>query len=269
MPSWRVHRRLLSHALRAVSADELKALGGEFMRGVFIGVVEPDEVPDKVTKLTVSVSRRGYTKVRTRKSYVRHHTADTALIEYYYNLALYYARRGRNRLAGVALGRAIHYAQDSAVRTKKYLIFNVHDDVEKVMDSVLLATGGSLHSLCRNVDKESSADAVEALCIAFKKTLAILTSFFRELSTPVDVEKLRKRVLKIRIAKACVALAGFATAVILQSWLVYGLSLIVAIALALYKPRTYIEAMKAGLMVVKPTDLLPALKGEAFTCICI
>ena len=109
MPSWRVHRTILSQALREVSG-ELRALGAKFEEGLYRGGVEPDEVPDGVVKARMG-RRRTYFYI----GHAKHHTVDETLINYYYDLALYYARRGRVLLSGVALGRAIHYAQDGSV----------------------------------------------------------------------------------------------------------------------------------------------------------
>jgi len=259
MPSWRVHRTVLSQALREVS-EELGALGERFVKGLYKGVVEPDKVSDKAVKIKVRITRSGRVRVRSYRGYAKHHTVDESLIEYYYNLALYHARRRNAFLSGVALGRAIHYAQDGSVETKRFPVLNVHDRVEEEIEEAIKSFGGDVWKLCRStkLGREASTQGLEALCVAYEKTSRLLKNFFTELAEPVDVKELRRKVRMIRIAKIWIAVtvAIVAVATVGVSGLVIAIP--ICIATALYRPKTYYEAMKAGLMVLKPYSFEPA-----------
>ena len=254
MPSWRVHRTILSQALREVSG-ELRALGEKFEEGLYRGVVEPDEVPDGVVKARMG-RRRTYFYI----GHAKHHTVDETLINYYYNLALYYARRGRVLLSGVALGRAIHYAQDGSVKTRRFLILDEHERVEKEIEEALKSFEEGAWKYRRGAEssKKASTQGLEALCIAYEKTSRILKSFLAELTKPVDVEELRKRVQMIRGVKAGIAIASILVTLAAGNFLALAIAMLMSIVIALYRPKTYYEAMRAGLMVLKPYGFEPA-----------
>jgi hypothetical protein len=258
VPSWRVHKVVLSQALHEVSG-ELGSLRREFVEGLFRGVVEPDEVPDKAVRSRVRVARGGV-RVYSYEGYAKHHAVDNALVKYYYNLALYYARRENQFLSGVALGRAIHYAQDGSIKTRRLLVLDVHDRVERGVEEAVKSIGRDVWRLCRDVklSKEASTQGLEALCIAFRKTCELLKNFHTELAKPVDVKRLRKRVWAIRFTKAAIATAAILIALAIESILVLALAIIISIGIAYYRPKTYYEAMKAGLMILKPYSYKPA-----------
>jgi len=158
MPSWRVYKTFALLAAQEVGLQQ------GLIDGILKGVVEPDVAPDKV--LTAG-RRRLYVKR------ARHHGASNkAFVEYYYNLACFYRARGDLYNAGRALGRAAHYLQDAAVKTKKWLIFDVHDEVEAEMGRLV----GSLPHMC----SRPAGDAAVSLCRAYADTVQLFRRFASE-----------------------------------------------------------------------------------------
>jgi hypothetical protein len=232
----------------------LQSIDGSFLEGLFRGVVEPDEVPDRVVTYVLRFGRGGDIRIGKKISYAKHHTVDEALVRYYYDLALFYARRGDMKLSGVALGRAIHYAQDGAVKTRKLMVLDVHEDVEKRISEAIKSLGQEVFKLCRGVElgKKSSSNALEALCIAYSRTLNILRNFFTELMQRPDIERLRRGVWMWRAGKALAMVAAVMAPLVLGSVEALAITLPTAIGLALYTPQTYYQAMRAGIMITKP-----------------
>ena len=76
-------------------------------------------------------------------------------MEYYYSLACFYRARGDLHLAGVALGRALHYIRNGVVK----IVGKAHDEIEKEMDGLIKM----LPHLCSGVVARRSDRAVEAL----------------------------------------------------------------------------------------------------------
>lgn len=248
MPSWSAHRGITLAALSELGGS---ALSAELVEYLLEGVVDPDRVPDRESRLRLS--RRG--SVTASMSYARHHEYQRDLIEYYFNLALYYYRRGDRKKSMLMLGRSLHYAQDGSLSRKRLLVIDVHDAEEDVMNR-LAENPQRVLDLCREVaveGKEVSSRGDEAVCIAVEKTKSTLKRFNEELGKAVNVKALEKKVMKIRLLKGLSALALITLALAnpFNPLLVGAASIACTIAYA-YKPKTYYEAMRAGLMIVKP-----------------
>uniref|UniRef100_A0A7J3QF04 Uncharacterized protein n=1 Tax=Ignisphaera aggregans TaxID=334771 RepID=A0A7J3QF04_9CREN len=256
MPSWSIHRLVLSQALQDVCRElSLDSLDREFLKSLYRGVVEPDKVPDRVVRYRLRIGRSSRVKISTRIGYAKHHTVDKTLISYYYYLALYYARRENKMLSGLALGRAIHYAQDSAIKTRKYMLVDVHNEVEKELEALTKNLRKDIQELCRDLklDKRSSSTQdIEALCISYTQTIEILKNFFIELKQSIDIKKLWKRIWITRTLKTITALTLITTPLLLNIYEALVFTIPIAVGIALYRPRLYYEAMKTGIMVLKP-----------------
>ncbi|ABO07634.1 hypothetical protein [Pyrobaculum calidifontis] len=231
MPSWRVHRALVLLAAREVGLPE------GLLGGLLRGVVEPDEVPDKVL---VSGRRRSYFRR------VGHHgQLHRALVEYYYNLACFYRARGDLYSAGRALGRAAHYLQDAAVKTRKWLIFDVHDEVEAEMGRLV----GSLPHVC----SRPAGDAAVSLCKAYADTVQLFRRFVSE--PVVDRATGRRLLWRGRLKKwSAIAALGSALVASVFAALAWGfLASVAGLYLALrWTPGEYVAAMRAGVHRVEP-----------------
>jgi len=231
VPSWRVHRALVLLAAREVG------LPRELLGGLLRGVVEPDEAPDKV--LT-----RG-----KRRSYFRrvshHGGVPWELVEYYYNLACFYRARGDLYSAGRALGRAAHYLQDAAVKTRKWLIFDIHDEVEAEMGRLV----GSLPHIC----SRPAGDAAVSLCKAYAYTVQL---FKRFASDPVVDQEIGRRLLRRGRLKKWSAAAVFASVLVISVFVKFTWGFLISAAglyLALrWTPKEYVAAMRAGVHKVEP-----------------
>lgn len=104
----------------------------EFVESVVEASTEPDRLPD----LKYVVDRRGRV-LRPRPVFVKHHDlADIeSLVDYYVRLAVWAFVRGRYRLAGRALGRAIHYVQDAVLVQVPHSL--EHSYVEELVDNAV------------------------------------------------------------------------------------------------------------------------------------
>lgn len=250
MPSWSAHRNITLAALTELG----RALNEELLEHLLEGVVDPDRVPDGEVRLRLTKS--GWVAASVR--HAAHHGYSNELVEYYFNLSLYYLRRSEPRKAMVMLGRALHYAQDGALARRRYLVLDVHDAEEEVMNKLAEAPQRVVE-LCRGTVAERrrrSPRGREALCIALERSKTILRRFMEESSRPVDARTLRRRVLKIRLVKVLAALISLSLSLLGPSLAVLAV-FICAVAYA-YRPGTYYEAMRAGLMVVKPFGYKPA-----------
>ena len=239
MPSWRVHRVLALLAAREVGLPQ------GLIEGLLRGVVEPDVTPDKVL---VAGRRRLYAKR------ARHHgVSNDALVEYYYNLACFYRARGDLYSAGRALGRAAHYLQDAAVKTRKWLIFDVHDEVEAEMGRLV----GSLPHVC----SRPAGDAAVSLCRAYADTVQLFRRFVSE--PVVDRATGRRLLWRGRLKKwSAVAALGSALVASVFAALAWGL---LASAAGLYlalrwTPGEYVAAMRAGVHRVVPLGYVTAME---------
>lgn len=254
MPSWDVHRGITLAALSMLGDNKLSE---DMVKHLLEGVVDPDRVPDKEPRLRLS--RRG--NIYASMSYARHHGYQRDLVDYYFNLALYYHRRGDGRKSMLMLGRALHYAQDSSLSRRKLLVIDVHEIEEDVMNK-LANTPQRVLDLCKGVvvdKKEMSSRGDEAVCIALEKTKSMLKRFTEEIGKAIDIRALRNKVIKIRLLKTLLVLALTIPAFINQfDPMFIGMAFITCIAVYVYKPRTYYEAMRAGLMIVKPIGYKPA-----------
>lgn len=205
------------------------------------------------------VATRCRKKCRTRLVRVPHHGhTPWGLVEYYYNLACFYKSRGDLAAAGDALGRALHYLHDTAVKTRKWLILDVHDEVEREMEKL----ASSLPEVCRGVEGKKSTDAREALCLAYNRTLGLVAQFLQErLPTAEEARRLLKRG---RLKKAAVFSAAWGAAAVLYATTPLSVLALVGAAVASFllagwTPREYILAMRGGATVVRPYGYRPAL----------
>jgi len=207
------------------------------------GVVEPDEEEDR----EVLTESRG-DKLYIRERRVPHHQfLPRRLVGYYYNLACYYRSRGDFYNAGRALGRAAHYLQDWALDTRNDP--EIHDRSERGMDFLV----GRLPELCERVKPMRSSDPAEALCKGFFETVQLLKDFLGE--PPIDPETARREFKKARATKwsFVVLLVGVAAFAIYLQWAVIGgVALTVAAVLTTWTPKSYIRAMKAGVVKLRP-----------------
>lgn len=249
MPSWETHKNILD----AILKDFIYRLPKDFVKGLYEGVVDPDRVPDKTEK--VRLTKRG--RMVFREVYVSHHNPPQNLINYYYNLSLYNLRRGDRYGAGFMLGRALHYIQDSSVGRRKYLILDVHNNVELLMNR-LSKDPRTIEILCSGVKlekKKKSSSPDEALCIAFRETKKVFEKFVEEALKNVDIDKLKKNVRRIKMAKVLIPLLLYLLVLVNVMFIIPAFTaMIIAV---LYIPKTYYEAMKAGLMIVKPFGIKP------------
>jgi hypothetical protein len=188
MPSEDVHRALLDTALRRV--PEVAELGKEFLDGLYRGVAEPDKVLD--------TTLHGHP--------VKHHTKNSALINYYYLLSFYHYRRGDPYAAGICLGRALHYIHDSSIMYREEA---EHARIEHDMKK-LIKDGIDMQRLCNTSSAvKQHMKAVEAFCTAYRKSVDVLKSFAEEIHKPIDIEEIRKRYRRARLLKAVASLLLF------------------------------------------------------------
>ncbi|MEM4500946.1 MAG: hypothetical protein QW230_03030 [Thermofilum sp.] len=250
MPSLNVHRSITEAAIAKLGVELQK----EFSSGLLEGVADPDKVPDR--ELKPRVTARG--RVRTYVGYAKHHGPSRNLVEYYFNLSLYHLRRGDGFKAGFMLGRALHYVQDGALSRRRYFVLDVHDREEEVMKE-LAKSPQHVEETCRTVNvsgKRGSSRAAEALCIALRESVDLLTRFTKESNKPVDVSELKRRVRRIRLAKALIASASALLTAVSPS--LTALTLPIICITLLFRPKTYYEAMRAGLMLLRPIGVKPA-----------
>jgi len=62
----------------------------------------------------------------------------------------------------------------------------------------------------------------------------------------------------IRGAKGGIAIASILVTLAVGNFLALAIAMLMSIVVALYRPKTYYEAMRAGLMVLKPYGFEPA-----------
>lgn len=170
-------------------------------------IVEPDIVLDR--------------KVRGHP--VKYHAENKALIDYYYTLALYCYRRGDSFIAGICLGRAMHYIHDGALVYHKEAD---HKRIEYEMKSLI--RNSDIQTICSTASTTWRYTVAEtALCEGYRKSINLLRSFIEEVRRPIDIEGIRKRYKRVKTLKILVTLTLFiltllssatslATAVILE-----------------------------------------------------
>ncbi|WP_333639305.1 hypothetical protein [Pyrobaculum aerophilum] len=236
MPSWATHRRLVALAWPQGLPK------GDLYRGVIKGVVEPDVVSDMLY-----VKKCGGRKCRWALAPPKHHELQISLVEYYYNLAQYYRARGDLYNAGRALGRALHYIQDGAVKTKKWLILNVHDSLEKEIEGLL----NKMPEICRGVRAERSNNPIKALCHAYQQTAALLIRFRDEVVPPDDAVEFYKRGRRKKLALIAAGLVAAVIGLSTYAWLLLA-GVVAAATAATWTPREYILTMRGGYVCLKP-----------------
>jgi len=157
---WKTHIKILKLVLQYLNIN----IDKEFLRGLFRGIVDPDIRHD--------------IDIKNRKIVKQHSENVKKLIKYYTQLSIHLYLRGRREDAGISLGRAIHYAHDMLLKTRKYLILDIHDKIEYEIDRE-----------CNNVDMrfvkeciekssiKKSNDPYKVLCSSIKMTYVILKYF--------------------------------------------------------------------------------------------
>lgn len=235
MPKWRTHRIILEKALGNFNLNLRK----DFLDGLFNGIIDPDIKQDK--KIIIS-------KKRTYEKEITHHDVHNNLIRYYYELSLYYVRRNKWYFSGLMLGRCLHYIHDSIIKRRKMLIIDAHEEIENELEKL----SDMISELCEEkIIKKSSSNPKEIICSAYYMSIDVLRNFFEESSKDIDINLLKEKIRKIRIIKLLILL-GFSIMIFYS--LVLILLWIIAFYLVIeYKPNAYHEAMKAGLIIVKPT----------------
>ncbi|MEM0027822.1 MAG: hypothetical protein QXD38_07865 [Ignisphaera sp.] len=267
MPSWSIHRLITSSVV-----DEVRRLGyscsEEFLRGVYEGVVDPDRSPDieSVTRVRV---RRGKLYIREQKTYARHHGASKSIIDYYYNLSLYYARRGDLCKSGFMLGRALHYAQDYPLKRRKWLILDIHEklegEIEEIADDVInKGFCRDSEDVAKDVKKilKQSTKPEQVLCTSYRASKAMIMQYLNELREEVDKKKLAKAVRTVKTVKWLSGLVLWTATFALHSPTLLLFTIFASIFIAMYRPSIYYKAMRAGLMIVKPVGTKPAYTGQ-------
>ncbi len=156
---WRTHTKVLKLVLEIAGID----LDRELIRGLFKGIVEPDTLPDYDIK---------------RKRFVKQHDRSIIkLVKYYLKLAIYLYNRGEIEKAGIALGRAIHYAQDLVLKRRAYIIFDIHDKLEKEIDKYCMKIDRNFVLNCIEERPRRSNKPEDALCYAISITYRLLKAF--------------------------------------------------------------------------------------------
>jgi hypothetical protein len=181
---------------------------------------------------------------------MRHHAGvPRGLVEYYFNLACFCRARGDLHLAGVALGRALHYIHDGAVKTAG----RAHYEIEKEMDKLVKA----LPHLCNGVVARRSDKAVEALCYAYLESKRLVERFMEEPLLPR--EKASRALWRGRAKRWGLAVASFvlSLAAPLPSFAFLILTLGIFAAL-MWTPKEYAVAMRSGVICVAPWKYMPA-----------
>lgn len=169
---WRTHTRILKLVLEITGKD----LEQELIKGLFRGIVEPDRLPD------YDIKRRGFVK--------QHDTLVKKLVKYYVKLAIYLYNKGEIEKAGIALGRAIHYAQDLVLKTRRYLIFNIHDELEKEVDKYCVKLDKKFVLRCIEERPRRSNNPEDVLCYAIAITYRILKMFREGIERKALLKKL-------------------------------------------------------------------------------
>lgn len=252
VPSHQAHKSITVAALEKLGYT----LSKDLVSGILNGVVDPDRVPDR--KVYTYVRSRG--RIIVREHCVSHHDSNRELIDYYFNLSLYYLRRGDEYRAGFMLGRALHYVQDGSLSRRRYLLFDTHRSEEKAINN-MASTPQKIGEICREVsveNREKSSRALEALCIALKESVKTIESFSGESARNVDAARLREKVREFRLVKVLTTAALLLSIPIHQNILLSFTTILAAAVVALYRPKTYYEAMRAGLVIVRPYTIKTA-----------
>lgn len=277
MPSLRAHRNITMIALNRLTHN----LPKDMINGILKGVIDPDIVRDKVIKYVECKRRRSRRRKRSRSkqskrkrtcvvsAFVSHHNPVEGVIDYYVILSFYYFRRNDRYNAGFMLGRALHYVQDSSL--SKFNLANDVDKKEKIINN-MFATPKIIEKLCYgNIEdnEKISLLAEKTVCVVLEESIKLLNYFVEEIRKPIDIAKIKKEVMKIRLIKMFSIITILAllflsvvqitelTYLILFTILLYT-ALFALPMIILYQPTIYYEAMKAGLMIVKPDSFQPA-----------
>jgi len=235
----------------------------EFVRGLLRGAVEPDELPD-YRRITITRRRRRRVYTYTIEKRVPHHdipgtsvddVARSDLVRYYRCLAAFLFRRGQYYESGRALGRALHYIQDSVLPGDVH-----HEEIEHLIDRYLRS---------REV---RSPDVVKMVELALERTIELLQDFVNDITQKVDsnyVENIRRKVLKFKILKILLcalpplllfslAFSSPLAAFLLIFYLVTVEPTVVSWVLS-WIPRPYWEAFRLGIIRIRLHNYRTAL----------
>jgi len=214
-----------------------------FLKGLFQGVVEPDKLLDFI---------KGERLVPVKQ----HDGINYTLVKYYLHLALYFYRKGDTYSSGRALGRALHYVQDGVIKRRRWLR-DVHEDIENSIDFLVRNELQNIINNCIKVKVKVSSNPREALCSAVAESYNVLSWFIHELENPLDARKLLRRLKTIKFLKytvstflACLLLAIYATYLV-SAFPLTPIIIVAIIVTSLYKPKTYWNAFKMGLIKIK------------------
>ncbi len=182
---WSCHREI---TLRAIERIRVK-FPESFINGLLKGCVEPDKEPD----YRVIMYRRKRRAV-TKRIPVAHHDVPktrvdnidrSILVDYYVRLAVYYYVNSIYDKAGRALGRALHYVQDSVLPSLGSKYKFIHDDIEKLIEEYVEGK--------TRVQAESARRLAER---ALEESVKILTRFINEVNSAISYKENIKHKIK-------------------------------------------------------------------------
>ncbi len=218
---WRSHIKIL----RAVLENTDIKLDNEIIRGLFKGITEPDVRPDYDIE---------------RKRIVRQHDKLVAkLVKYYLELAVHLYHRGQLEESGRALGRAIHYAQDLVLKRRKFILVDVHEELEKKIDNLCKNLDKNIVLTCIEKRPKRSNKAENILCSAISITYKILNMFTQNINRSKMV---RRCIIGLAILLAS-CLASYTDILLMHSLPMFMTSILIvtgSIAYIFYAFRLYI-----------------------------
>lgn len=153
----------------------------------------------------------------------------------------------------------LHYVQDWAFTwaALKHAV-EPNEPPERILD------------LCRTTvitDKNVISTTRGALCVALNKSVELLERFIDEYRRPIDINSLDKKVKRVRRMKiltfiTALTLIAMTLSLIIEPARALLLAMVLAfflgIFIATHRPKVHYEAMRAGLMIIKPEKYRPA-----------
>lgn len=263
MPSEIVHVNITKAAMTELRRRPGGTIVEEISEGILKGVVDPDKTPDTCIVVRRPGSHPDF--YRDAEARVDHYRPNAPLVDYYLDLSLYHLRKENDRFkAGFMLGRALHYVQDESFKRviSKYS-GELATSPERIIDLCRVTFVGGR--------KESSIPE-EAICIALKRSIELLEKFVKEYRKPVDVHELERKLRMMRLMKiiaffALSALIGLKLPdILIQHGMPAQLAAFIAVfaiiyigvVIAAFRSGIYREAMRAGMMIIKPRNYEPA-----------
>lgn len=247
---WSSHKLLTSKLLSIINYD----FDTVFINGLFEGVIEPDKLPDY--KVRVYTSKRVRTRIIPA---TQHDGINKLLVKYYSHLALYFYRHDDLFNAGRALGRAIHYVQDGVIKRTKWLFLDVHDKIEEEIDVLVRTKLSEMLDECIKIKKiKVSSNSREALCSAIKCTYDLLRWFVDELEKSINKNDLLRKIRRIRMMRYIIGSSMIGALLLILSIspvtaMLWSIITVITLSIVMsYRPKTYWEAFKAGILRLKP-----------------